>query len=296
MRIEIGAGQTNSQATTLSRVREPLSVSRNGREQDGHNATRGAQRTAAALGLLGVGLGVAGLVAPGSLVRVLGAGDVAGTRWVVRTLGLFGLVGGASMLTPEGVRALGFQKPGSDGHTHGVYVTVALTINVSRERVYAFWRDLTNLPRFMTHLESVELRDPHPHFKARLPAGIRLEWDAELTADRPNERIQWRSLPGADVENHGMVRFLPAPGNRGTEVHVMFSYEPPAGAVGAAFVKLFGKLPAQQIRADLRRLKQILETGDCVRSDASIHHGPHPAQPMTRREEARFEAARGVSP
>lgn len=238
-----------------------------------HNATPGAQGSLATIGLVSLGIGVASLVVPGPMARVLGMRDVVATRWIVRVLGLSELVSGAGLL----MRALK-RRPG-DGHTHEVYATASVTINTPPERVYEFWRDLSNLPRFMTHLESVELGDPHPHFRARLPAGIELEWDAEITADRPNERIQWSSLPGSDIENHGMVRFLPAPGDRGTEVHVLFSYEPPAGAVGRAFVKLFGNLPAQHIRADLKRLKQLLETGDIAQSKASAPRGPHAARP-----------------
>jgi uncharacterized membrane protein len=70
-----------------------------------------------------------------------------------------------------------------------------------------------------------------------------------------------------------------APGGRGTEVHVDLSYDPPAGALGATFAKLFGEEPSQQVDGDLRRFKQVLEVGEVVHSDASIHRGPHPAQP-----------------
>jgi len=81
------------------------------------------------------------------------------------------------------------------------------------------------------------------------------------------------------VPNWGIVRFVPAPGDRGTEVHVELRYEPPAGKLGALVAKLFGEEPALQVNGDLRRFKQVLETGEVVRSDASIHRGMHPAQP-----------------
>lgn len=163
------------------------------------------------------------------------------------------------------------RKGRAASHTQNIYVASSLTINQPPERVYRFWRELSNLPAFMAHVESVREdfapeQLPRVHFRARLPAGIDLEWDAEITEDRVGDRICWRSLPDSDFENHGMVRFVPAPGDRGTEVHVFFAYLPPAGAVGRAFARLFGKLPAQQIRADLRRLKQILETGSIARA------------------------------
>jgi hypothetical protein len=86
-------------------------------------------------------------------------------------------------------------------------------------------------------------------------------------------------LPDSEITNEGSVRFERAPGNQGTEVHVELIYQPPAGALGALLAKLFGEEPKQQIKSDLRRLKQVLETGEVTHSDASIHRGTHPAQP-----------------
>ena len=155
-----------------------------------------------------------------------------------------------------------------------------MTINRSPEEIYHFWRDFQNLPRFMDHLESVDVLDERrSHWRAKAPAGKTVEWDAEIIEDRPNELIAWRSLENADVPNTGSVRFVPAPGGRGTEVHVELKYDPPGGAVGVAIAKLFGEEPNQQVATDLRRFKQVMETGEVVQSDASIHRGPHPARP-----------------
>jgi uncharacterized membrane protein len=90
------------------------------------------------------------------------------------------------------------------------------------------------------------------------------------------------------VPNRGVVRFKPAPGGRGTELMVELKYDPPAGALGATIAKLFGEEPSQQIAGDLRRLKQVLETGSVVHSDASIHRGPHPARPPAQGERAQL--------
>jgi uncharacterized membrane protein len=159
-------------------------------------------------------------------------------------------------------------------------VAKAITVNRSPEEVYRFWRDFENLPRFMRHLESVRTTGPgRSQWKATAPAGATVEWDAEVTEDRPNEAISWRSLPGASVENRGTVRFRPAPGGRGTEVRVEFEYAPPGGALGAAVAKLFGEEPDQQVAGDLKRFKQVMETGEVAQSDASRHATPHPAQP-----------------
>jgi len=162
----------------------------------------------------------------------------------------------------------------------GVHVAEAITINRSPEEIYRFWRNFENLPRFLQHLDSVRtLDDRRSHWRARAPAGTQVEWDAELVDDRPNQLVAWRSLEGADIPNSGVVRFVPAPGNRGTEVHVELSYDPPGGRGGALVAKLFGEEPRQQVADSLRRLKQLLETGDIIKSDASIYRGPHPAQP-----------------
>jgi uncharacterized membrane protein len=146
----------------------------------------------------------------------------------------------------------------------------AITINRPVEEVYRYWRDLTNLPTFMVHLASVAPTDKgRSHWTANAPAGRTVEWDAEVVEDKPNERIAWRSLEGSQVSNSGWVSFAPAPGGVGTEVRVELDYDPPGGALGKVVAKLFGEEPQQQITDDLRRLKQVLETGEVVRSEGS---------------------------
>jgi uncharacterized membrane protein len=137
-------------------------------------------------------------------------------------------------------------------------VLATITINRAPDEVYRFWRDSANLPRFMARVKKVAV---------------------EITDDRPNERIHWQSLGAGMADSSGMVRFLPAPGARGTEVHLQIQYTPPLGAVGAALGRLIGRGAEMRADADLRRLKQLLEVGEVVRSDASIHRGPHPARP-----------------
>lgn len=163
---------------------------------------------------------------------------------------------------------------------HVVHVKKAITINRPRADVYQFWHDFRNLPRFMKHLDDVQVTgDRRSHWRARAPAGTTVEWDAELVDDRPNELIAWRSVDGSDVDNSGSVRFVRAPDGRGTEVHVELEYAPPGGALGATVAKLFGEEPEQQVQSDLRRFKQVLETGEVVYSEATVHGRPHPARP-----------------
>lgn len=158
----------------------------------------------------------------------------------------------------------------------------AITVNRTREEVYQVWRDFRNLPRFMENLESVQLTgENRSHWVAKAPAGASVEWDAQIVDDQPNERISWRSLPGSQVENAGSVRFGAAPGDKGTEVHVEIHYTPPAGKLGALVAKIFGRDAGQQTASDLRRFKQVMETGEIARSAVSARGGG-PAQPSTQ--------------
>ena len=162
-------------------------------------------------------------------------------------------------------------------------VTKVMTVNRPPDEAYAVWRDFTGLPRFMTHLESVEeTGEGRWRWKASGPAGKTVEWEAEVTEDRPAERIGWRSLPGGEVETSGVVTFAPAPGGRGTEVRVELGYSPPAGLLGATVAWLFGEDPKHQLDDDLRRFKQVLETGEIVRSEGSPQ-GPSLAQHLRQR-------------
>ena len=169
-------------------------------------------------------------------------------------------------------------------------VKKAITINRPVAEVYAFWRDFENLPRFMYHLEMVETTGANrSHWTAKAPGGGTVEWEAEVTEDRPNELIAWRSIgTDDDVRNSGIVRFVPAPGDRGTEIHVAIDYDPPAGKAGALIAKLFGEDPGEQTADDIHRLKQVLETGEVLRSHGSPEGmgrtmlRQRPAQPSDR--------------
>jgi uncharacterized membrane protein len=166
-----------------------------------------------------------------------------------------------------------------------IRVKRSIAINRSPQELYQFWRDVQNLPRFMYHLESVHAIDERrSHWVTRGPGEQRVEWDSEITADQPNELIAWHSLPGGDVDNSGVVRFEPRPGGRGTIVRVELQYYPPGGVAGAAIAKVFNRSPEQQIYDDLRRLKQVVETGEVVRSDGSPEGTgrvlQRPAQPL----------------
>ncbi len=153
--------------------------------------------------------------------------------------------------------------PPEEYFDRGIHVAQSFTIDKDPMDLYRFWRDFENLPRIMDHLESVKnVDDRRSHWVVRGPMGRTVEWDAEVINDEPGRLIAWRSLEGADVDNAGSVRFVPAPGNRGTEVKVVLDYVPPAGRVGALVARLFGENPEQQIQEDLRHFKQMMESGE----------------------------------
>jgi len=301
----------------------------------------GFARQGLALGAFSLGLGLAELLAPGELARLIGLPNTRRTRLVLRALGARELFAGVGLLArPRSAGWLWSRVLGDamdltllgDGFTQRrakvgrliaataavagvtaidtfsaarqsrsstlsriaapIHVFRSITINRDPSDVYDFWRDLSNLPRFMAHLESVEVSEGKSKWRAKGPAGAAITWDAEIVMDRPGECLAWRSIEGStSVPNRGVVRFEPAPGERGTEVQVELKYEPPAGAIGAAFAKLFGEEPSQQIAGDLRRLKQVLETGEVLHSDASIHRGIHPARPARNEDSLRLKGA-----
>jgi uncharacterized membrane protein len=285
-------------------------------------ASRPGRSASVGLGWFSIGLGLAELVAPGPLARLIGVPDRSATRWVLRAFGLrelgagLGLLSqprragwlwgrvagdvidlsvlGATLLSPRtnrlrtgaaltavlGVTALDAwagQKALARGEEP---VRRSVTIRKPADEVYAYWRELTNLPKFMTQLEAVEIVDARrSRWRAR---GARVSWDAELVADRPGELISWRTSEGELLRHEGQVRFVPAPDGKSTEVHVCIDYKRGQGA-GAAFKSMLAPVAdlalGEQLEADLGRLKQLLQLGYVMQSDASLHRGMHPARP-----------------
>lgn len=138
-----------------------------------------------------------------------------------------------------------------------------ITVQRPAAELYSFWRKLENLPKVMSHLETVtELDERRSHWTAKAPAGLSVSWEAEITEDLPNQAIAWRALEGSDIENAGSVFFNELPYDRGTEIKVVLAYEPPLGKLGAAVARLMGEEPAAQLQDDLRRFKQLMETGE----------------------------------
>lgn len=138
-----------------------------------------------------------------------------------------------------------------------------VTINRTRQDLYDFWRDFTRLPEVMDNVVSVErLDDRRSRWTVKAPGGGTVEWTSVVTEDEPGQLIAWTSEDGADVPNSGRIEFRDAPGGRGTWVTATILYDPPAGIIGKVVAKMFQREPAIQARRDLRRLKQLMETGE----------------------------------
>lgn len=173
------------------------------------------------------------------------------------------------------------------GGPRGVIVEDAITIYRPVSEVYSYWRNLENLPRFMDHLEEVTVTDRfRSHWVARGPLGMHVEWDAEIINDIPPTLLSWKSIGHSDVVSAGSVRFKPA-GEHATQVHVKLQYDPPAGKLGATVAWLVGEDPQHQIAEDLRRFKQLIETGEA----ATVAYRATPSTKRMRRGLDASEAA-----
>jgi len=208
----------------------------------------------------------------------MGNGHHAWPRWGAilggSALAAFGLSrrskSGAALAAAGGLLAYGGTKINSAPQEFHAEAT--FTINVSPEEAFRFWSNFENLPRFMSHLESVRVvGDRRSEWTARAPLQMRIKWTAQIVDQRENQWIVWRSDPDSLVPNNGSVQFRKAPGDRGTEVTVALQYAPPAGPIGKAFASMFGKNPEHVVREDLRKFKQLLEAGEIATTVGQPH-------------------------
>jgi len=181
------------------------------------------------------------------------------------------VAGGAALAAFLGYRSIKGKTDGKDAD-QGIQVKESVTIMRPAEELYSFWRNFENLPQFMKHLESVKVLDNRrSHWKAKAPAGMTVEWDAEITQEQEPSLIAWRSVEKAQVPNQGSVRFETLPANRGTKVSIDLRYDPPAGKIGAAIAKLFREEPGQQVEGDMRRFKNLMESSEIPTTEGQPH-------------------------
>jgi uncharacterized membrane protein len=238
-------------------------------EDSRHNVAKAERIGSVALGAALVGLG-ARRRDPVGLVAALFGGyfisrGATGRCLVYQALGVS--TGSADAVLASSQRDDVTSRAATVNARKAIKVERAVTIDRPRDELFTFWRNFENLPRFMEHLVSVRVDSPtRSHWKAKAPAGKTVEWEAEIVNEVPNEIIAWKSVGDPDVANAGAVNFLDAPGGRGTIVRVTMDYEPPAGKLGAIVSHFTGEEPDRQIREDLRKLKQLMETGEITTS------------------------------
>ncbi len=163
----------------------------------------------------------------------------------------------------------------------GALLGRSATINMPRQEVYARWRDFARFPEFMDNVRSIEMIDDKTsRWTIEAPAGKTVELVTEMTHDIPGERIAWKSVEGSEIATAGEALFSDAAPGRGTIVQLVMTYDPPAGTVGKLVAKLFQREPKIQARRDLRRFKQLLETGEVTVN----------ASPSARKSESPTEA------
>jgi uncharacterized membrane protein len=203
-----------------------------------------------------------------------------------RSLGgvLLALVGGAlikrgatghcEMYTALGINSRQLNTETGVPGNKGIKVVKSITVGRPAQEVYRYWRKLENLAEFMNHVKSVtQIDERRSTWVVKGPLDTSLEWTAQILTDREGELIAWESLPGAEVQNAGSVRFESA-GEGRTEVRVTLQYQPPAGVIGATVAKLFGEAPEQQLEEDLARFKTIIER-EAVAAVAGQNGGTH---------------------
>lgn len=145
-----------------------------------------------------------------------------------------------------------------------INITEDITVNAPREKVYAFWRELSNLPKFMGHLKQVEeIGTDVSIWRANTPGGlIDLKWNAEITREEEGKYIGWQSVEGSMVDNAGKVEFRDTLNGTGTEIHIEIDYFPPAGSVGRGIASLFNGVFEKMIREDVKNFKSYAEATD----------------------------------
>jgi uncharacterized membrane protein len=165
----------------------------------------------------------------------------------------------SSSSTGEAAARYGSDLPEAKG---GSIVARAVTINRPAAELYAYFRDFSKLPTFMENVVSIDvINAARSHWVVKAPGGGTVEWDALVTEEEEGRLIAWTSEEGADVPNSGRVEFRDA-GARGTVVTATILYDPPGGVIGKVIAKMFQREPAIQARRDLRRFKQLMETGE----------------------------------
>ena len=181
---------------------------------------------------------------------------------------------GLALATAGGLVAYNYKQARSQTQSSKQTATAVFRVNATSNEAYRLWHNFENLPRFMAHLAAVRvLDDRRSEWTAKGPLDSCVRWSAEITEDKPNRRIAWRSLPGSQLETSGWVEFRDDPQGRGSTVRAQVEYSNPVGALGIGLFTAMGKNPNFVVKEDLRRFKALLEAGETPTTVGQTH-GP----------------------
>jgi uncharacterized membrane protein len=189
---------------------------------------------------------------------------------------------GAALGVAGGAIALKAASAGPLADVLGTEMTArrSVTVNRSAADLYSFWKDVSQAPRWMEHIESVtQLGDGRSRWKRPHPGTGTLEWTSEITEDVPNKSLGWRTVAtsDSDYEFGGRVEFREIGFNRGTEVELSLRYKMHAGLLHSGAAMLIGQSPEQEMRENLRHFKMLMEAGE-IATIRGQSHGPRKAK------------------
>ena len=135
-------------------------------------------------------------------------------------------------------------------------VDESIDVRVPAEQAYNQWTQFEEFPQFMEGIQSVQqLDDGHVKWVAEVRGETR-EWTTEITEQRPDEKIAWKTI-GGEVKNDGIVTFEQL-GNDQTRINVEMDVEGESGTENVAG-DLLGVVKTQ-VRGDLERFKELIES------------------------------------
>jgi uncharacterized membrane protein len=135
----------------------------------------------------------------------------------------------------------------------------SVTIKRGIAEVFSFYRDFSNLPKFLRDVMAVEQIGPAIYrWTIQGPLGIRVNWRIRVTQERTNELIRYETVGSPGLRTYWEIYFAPSADGE-TEVREVM--KEPLGRLGRAALALIGKFPAQEVRSNLHRLKELVETG-----------------------------------
>jgi len=187
-----------------------------------------------------------------------------------KLLTALGIVAGGALLYQAAKALTGAGKMATNKKAN-IEIKSRVVINRPKEELYSYWRNLENLPNFMSHIQEIdEIDDKRSHWVAEVPGGMgHIEWEAEIVWEQENQLLAWRSLPDSEIENSGEVRFQDSGNRKSTIVETTISYRPQFGKAGKIGAKLLNPAFKKVIENDLKEFKKLMEKGSVSKRRSS---------------------------